>query len=170
MVSLMLCPRRGSKPDPPPAKGAVVRSRVLPRPVGSRLIGSAQNLVGRGAAESRNVVIDEIRRITARPWRRALTDDPESTPDAVGPADDAVIDTWLVEEALRRLRPSIGRRSWRPTCGSARMPRSRPRRACRSGRSAGWVFCGLKALRLTMDEMGCNCDAGRAPDHAGVAR
>ncbi|SFO55294.1 RNA polymerase sigma-70 factor, ECF subfamily [Pseudonocardia ammonioxydans] len=51
------------------------------------------------------MVIDEIRRITAWPWRRALTDDPESTPDAIGPADDAVIDSWLVEEALRRLRP-----------------------------------------------------------------
>jgi len=56
-------------------------------------------------AIARNVVVDEIRRLTVRPWRRQLTDEPESGRDSVGPAEDALVDTWLVEEALRRLRP-----------------------------------------------------------------
>lgn len=105
-------------------------------------------------AIARNVVIDEIRRVTARPWRRALTDDPESTPDAVGPADDTVIDTWLVEEALRRLRPEH-----RQAIVEAYL-RQRPHAeiAAEAGVPLGTirsrVFYGLKALRLTMDEMG----------------
>lgn len=105
-------------------------------------------------AIARNVVIDEIRRVAARPWRRRLTDEPDPGNDSVGPADDALVDGWLVEEALRRLRPEH-----RQAIVEAYL-RGRPHAeiAAEAGVPLGTirsrVFYGLKALRLAMDEMG----------------
>lgn len=105
-------------------------------------------------AIARNVVIDEVRRIRVRPWRRELTDDPESGAEPVGPADDALVDSWLVEEALRRLRPEH-----RQAIVETYL-RGRPHAevAAEAGVPVGTVrsrvFYGLKALRLAMDEMG----------------
>ncbi|ANY05552.1 RNA polymerase subunit sigma-70 [Pseudonocardia sp. HH130630-07] len=105
-------------------------------------------------AIARNVVVDELRRLTVRPWRRQLTDAPESGTDTVGPADDTLVDTWLVEEALRRLRPEH-----RQAIVQAYL-RGRPHAeiAAEAGVPIGTirsrVFYGLKALRLAMDEMG----------------
>lgn len=105
-------------------------------------------------AIARNVVVDEVRRIKVRPWRRDLVDDPESGATPVGPADDALVDTWIVEEALRRLRPEHRRaiveaylrgRPYAEIAAEAGVP---------SGTIRSRVFYGLKALRLAMDEMG----------------
>jgi RNA polymerase sigma-70 factor, ECF subfamily len=105
-------------------------------------------------AIARNLVVDEVRRLAVRPWRRGLTDDVETHGPAIGPADDALVDTWLVEEALRRLRPEH-----REAVVAAHL-RGRPYAeiAAEAGVPVGTVrsrvFYGLKALRLAMDEMG----------------
>lgn len=105
-------------------------------------------------AIARNVVVDELRRLNVRPWRRQLTDEPESGTESVGPADDSLVDTWLVEEALRRLRPEhrqaivqtyLRGRPHAEVAAEAGVP---------LGTIRSRVFYGLKALRLTMDEMG----------------
>lgn len=105
-------------------------------------------------AIARNVVVDEVRRIKVRPWRRELTDDPEAGARSVAPADDALVDTWLVEEALRRLRPEhraaivetyLRGRPYAEVAAEAGVP---------VGTVRSRVFYGLKALRLAMDEMG----------------
>ena len=105
-------------------------------------------------AIARNAVVDEVRRIEVRPWRRALTDDPEAGAAAVGPAEDALVDGWLIEEALRRLRPEH-----RDAIVAAHL-RGRPYAEIAAdmgvpvGTVRSRVFYGLKALRLAMDEMG----------------
>lgn len=105
-------------------------------------------------AIARNVVVDEIRKVDVRPWRRQLTGSPESGTDRVGPADDALVDTWLVEEAVRRLRPEhrqaivqayLRGRPYAEIAAEAGVP---------VGTIRSRVFYGLKALRLAMDEMG----------------
>ncbi len=112
-------------------------------------------------AIARNAVIDETRKIAARPWRRSLTGEPhdDHTRNA-GAARDAVdtekllIDGWLVEEALRQIRPEhreaivqtflLGR-PHAEVAGELGVP---------LGTLRSRVFYGLKALRLAMDEMG----------------
>ena len=105
-------------------------------------------------AIARNVVVDEVRRLSVRPWRTALTDDPEAGGASVGPADGSVIDAWLVEEALRTLKPE------HRTAVVEAYLHGRPHAeiAAEAGVPVGTVrsrvFYGLKALRLAMDEMG----------------
>jgi RNA polymerase sigma-70 factor, ECF subfamily len=107
-------------------------------------------------AIARHVVIDEVRRVAGRPWRRSLTGEPQDLAGAPvsGPADQAVLDGWVVEEALRRLRPEhrdavvatyLRGRPYAEVAGELGIP---------IGTVRSRVFYGLKALRLAMDEMG----------------
>lgn len=108
-------------------------------------------------AIARNAVVDEARRAAVRPWRRSLTGDPADSGGstvAVPGVDQAVVDAWVVEEALRRIRPEhrdaivqthlLGR-SYAEVSGEMGVP---------VGTLRSRVFYGLKALRLAMDEMG----------------
>jgi RNA polymerase sigma-70 factor (ECF subfamily) len=109
-------------------------------------------------AIARNAVVDELRRSGARPWQRSLTADVDTASGAhrpvAGAFDETVIDTWVVEEALRRI--SAEHRSaivQTHLCG-----RPYTEVAAELGVAVGTVrsrvFYGLKALRLAMEEMG----------------
>ncbi|MGH3584881.1 MAG: sigma-70 family RNA polymerase sigma factor, partial [Pseudonocardia sp.] len=55
-------------------------------------------------AIARNAVVDETRRVAARPWRRSAGgSDPNDDGPPVPAAEHALIDSWLVEEALHRI-------------------------------------------------------------------
>lgn len=107
-------------------------------------------------AIARNAVVDEARRVTARPWRSALTDEPgdlDRQPSVTG-AEETVLDIWLVEEALHRIRAEhrdaivqtyLRGRSYDEVAAELGIP---------VGTVRSRVFYGLKALRLAMDEMG----------------
>jgi len=107
-------------------------------------------------AIARNVVIDEARRTASRPWRRTLTDSPQESPEApvTDGIDQAVVDTWVVEEALRRIRPEhreaivathLRGRAYADVATELGIP---------IGTLRSRIFYGMKALRLAMDEMG----------------
>lgn len=105
-------------------------------------------------AIARNLVVDESRRRAVRPWGQNLTDDVEAHGPSVRAADSSIIDAWLVEEALRRLRPEH-----RHAIVEAHLRgRAHGEIAAEAGVPIGTVrsrvFYGLKALRLAMDEMG----------------
>ena len=105
-------------------------------------------------AIARNVVVDEARRFAVRPWQRNLTD--FSGPEAGGeePADDRLVDAWVVEEALRR----IGHDHRTAIVQTHLRGRPHDEVAAELGIPVGTlrsrVFYGLKALRLVMEEMG----------------
>lgn len=110
---------------------------------------------------TRNVIIDQVRRDTVRPWQRPVAIDDEQT-SGVGttasPAamafDDRLLDGWVVEEALRRLssehREAIVQTHLRQ--------RPHDEVAAELGVPIGTlrsrIFYGLRALRLAMEEMG----------------
>lgn len=107
-------------------------------------------------AIARNVVIDEARRVAVRPWRRNLTGEPGEVVDGpiVGAPDQSVVNGWLVEEALRRIRAEhreaivetyLRGRAYAEVAADLGIP---------VGTLRSRVFYGLKALRLAMDEMG----------------
>lgn len=105
-------------------------------------------------AIARNVVVDEVRRLSVRPWRSGLSADPEPWAPATSPADASVLDAWVVEEALRTLKPEhrtaiveayLRGRPYAEIAAEAGVP---------VGTVRSRVFYGLKALRLAMDEMG----------------
>jgi RNA polymerase sigma-70 factor (ECF subfamily) len=105
-------------------------------------------------AIARNVVIDEVRRAAVRPWRRTVADESGQDGPAVDGVDESVVDAWLVEEALNRIRPEhrdaivqtyLRGRSYAEVAGEQGVP---------VGTLRSRVFYGLKALRLAMDEMG----------------
>lgn len=105
-------------------------------------------------AIARNVVIDETRRQRVRPQRVSPTGDPELDRASTLRIDDQVLDRWIVEEALRRV--SAEHRNaivaihlyGRPPAEVAAEQGVAP------GTIRSRVFYGLKALRLTMEEMG----------------
>jgi RNA polymerase sigma-70 factor, ECF subfamily len=105
-------------------------------------------------AIARNVVVDEARRFAVRPWQWNLTDGSD-LPAQAGPADqDALVDTWVVEEALRRIGED------HRTAIVQTHLRGRPHAEVAAelnipvGTLRSRVFYGLKALRLAMEEMG----------------
>jgi len=105
-------------------------------------------------AIARNVVIDEARRFAVRPWQRTLTDVTDTDAPVVGGIDEAVVDAWVVEEALRR----IGEDHRTAIVQTHLRGRPHAEVAAELGVPVGTlrsrVFYGLKALRLAMEEMG----------------
>jgi RNA polymerase sigma-70 factor, ECF subfamily len=105
-------------------------------------------------AIARNVVVDEARRSAARPWQRNVTEPQEHQAAGGSALDERMVDTRVVEEALRRLSEEH-----RTAIVQVHL-RGRPHAevAAELGVPAGTlrsrVFYGLKALRLAMDEMG----------------
>ncbi|MEI4272288.1 sigma-70 family RNA polymerase sigma factor [Klenkia sp. LSe6-5] len=105
-------------------------------------------------AIARNVVVDEARRFAVRPWQRQLADDAgHDVPVGIG-LDEALVDAWVVEEALGRLGTDH-----RVAIVQTHL-RGRPHAevAAELGIPVGTlrsrVFYGLKALRLALEEMG----------------
>ncbi|WNV74396.1 sigma-70 family RNA polymerase sigma factor [Geodermatophilus sp. DSM 44513] len=105
-------------------------------------------------AIARNVVVDEARRFAVRPWQRTLTEVTDDDTPAVGGIDEAVVDAWVVEEALRR----IGEEHRTAIVQTHLRGRPHAEVAAEFGIPVGTlrsrVFYGLKALRLAMEEMG----------------
>lgn len=105
-------------------------------------------------AIARNAVIDEGRRSAARRSTPQPMEVLHSLAPADDPAHDAAIASWLVEEALTRIRPE------HRTALVESYLRGRPYAeiAAEQGVPVGTirsrVFYGLKALRLAMEEMG----------------
>ncbi|GIL36142.1 sigma-70 family RNA polymerase sigma factor [Phycicoccus sp. MAQZ13P-2] len=104
---------------------------------------------------ARNVVIDLHRVRQARPWLRDLADH-EGLEGAAPATDgwDALLHTWLVEEALGRLGEAhrqaltethLAGRPYGEVAAELGIPESTLRSR---------VFYGLKALRVAMEEMG----------------
>ncbi len=108
--------------------------------------------------DRRNAVIDELRRSGARRWQHSLTADADATTGTHLPVvrafDETVMDTWVVEEALRRI--SAEHRSAIVQTHLRGRPYTEV--AAELGVAVGTlrsrVFYGLKALRLAMEEMG----------------
>ena len=105
-------------------------------------------------AIARNVVVDEARRFAVRPWQRNLTDGAGLETPVAGALDERLVDAWVVEEALRRIgedhRAAIVQTHLRGRpYGEVAAELGIPVGTLRSR-----VFYGLKALRLTREEMG----------------
>jgi RNA polymerase sigma-70 factor (ECF subfamily) len=100
----------------------------------------------------RNVVVDEARSRGVRPQPQdAITQDRLEEP---GDPLDLALDAWLVEEALRRIRPEhrvvivetyYRGRPYAEVAADLGIP---------EGTARSRVFYGLRALRLALEEMG----------------
>jgi RNA polymerase sigma-70 factor (ECF subfamily) len=105
-------------------------------------------------AIARNVVVDEARRFAVRPWQRTLTEGPGTDVPGVVGIDEAVVDAWVVEEALRR----IGEDHRSAIVQTHLRGRPHAEVAAELGIPVGTlrsrVFYGMRALRLAMEEMG----------------
>lgn len=107
-------------------------------------------------AIARNAMVDHARASASRPWQTRLVDPP--TAEEHGPAlpdpTEALVRSWLVEEALRRLTTE------HRTAIVETYLKGRPAAEVASdlglpvGTLRSRIFYGLKALRLAMDEMG----------------
>lgn len=105
-------------------------------------------------AIARNVVIDESRRARVRPWQAPVDAAHAEQAQPTVRFDESSVDAWIVEEALGRLSEQhrtalvhiylLGRPH-----GEVAAEQGIPLGTLRSR-----VFYGLKALRLTLDEMG----------------
>ncbi|CAN5903670.1 sigma-70 family RNA polymerase sigma factor [soil metagenome] len=110
-------------------------------------------------AITRNVVIDQVRRVAIRPWQQR----PDPLPPDQSPAaadaerrgiDEGVLDAWVVEEALRRITAEhrvaivathLHERPYDEVAAELDIP---------VGTLRSRVFYGLRALRLALEEMG----------------
>ncbi len=105
-------------------------------------------------AIARNAMLDHAR--AARPWQRELIDPPRAQ-DASATIKDPIeqlVQSWVVEEALRRLSEDhrtaivethLRGRPYTEVAAELGIP---------VGTLRSRLFYGLKALRVTMDEMG----------------
>ncbi len=100
----------------------------------------------------RNVVIDEARARGVRPVPQD-TEVAEAVADLVDPLEQA-LDAWLIEEALRRIRPEhrtvivetyYRGRPYADVAAELGIP---------EGTARSRAFYGLRALRLALEEMG----------------
>lgn len=105
---------------------------------------------------ARHAMIDHARAASVRPWQRSLVDPPTAQAMGGSAADpvDRILDSWLVEEALRRISEAhryaivetyLRERPYDEVAAEAGVP---------VGTLRSRVFYGLRALRATMDEMG----------------
>ncbi len=107
-------------------------------------------------AIARNVMVDQLRAAAARPWQATLVDPPTAQARGAVLADptDALVRSWVVEEALRRLT-SQHRTAIVETHLKGRPPAEV---AADLGVPVGTlrsrIFYGLRALRAAMEEMG----------------
>ena len=107
-------------------------------------------------AIARNAMLDNVRAAGVRPWQGALVDD-EQVERSAAPVEDGterLLRGWVVEEALHRLGPEhravlvetyLKDRPYAEVAAELGVP---------VGTVRSRVFYGLKALRVTMDEMG----------------
>jgi RNA polymerase sigma-70 factor, ECF subfamily len=105
-------------------------------------------------AIARNVVIDESRRLSVRPWQRPLADPADDQMADGRELGEQLVDEWVVEEALRRLsaehrtaivQTHLRGRAYAEVAAELGIP---------VGTVRSRVYYGLRALRLTMEEMG----------------
>ena len=107
-------------------------------------------------AIARNAMLDHARAARVRPWQTNLVDPPAAERAAGALEDDSerLVRSWVVEEALRRL--SVEHRT--AIVQTHLLERPYAEVASELGVPLGTlrsrVFYGLKALRVTMDEMG----------------
>lgn len=106
---------------------------------------------------SRNVCIDLLRARNVRPRLTSHDPDAADRPSARGnddPAYDALLEEWMLEEGLRRIRDDqrhaivetyLKGRPYADVAAETGVP---------EGTIRTRVFYGLKALRLTLEEMG----------------
>ena len=107
-------------------------------------------------AIARNAMLDHARAAKVRPWQGNLVDPPTAqdvSPTLEDPSD-RLVRSWVVEEALRRLseehrtalvQTHLRERPYAEVAAELGVP---------IGTLRSRVFYGLKALRVTMDEMG----------------
>jgi len=106
-------------------------------------------------AIARNVVVDQARRVEARPWLRQLSEpaDLEAAAENSPDPSDRLLRGWIVEEALRRIGEDHRRaivetylrdRPYADVAAELGIPVATLRTR---------VFYALKSLRVTMDEM-----------------
>lgn len=105
---------------------------------------------------ARNAMIDHARATAVRPWQGQLVDPPtaQEVGSAVDDPSDALVQSWVIEEALRRLPEHhrvaivlthLKERPHEEVAADLGIP---------LGTLRSRIFYGLKALRVAMDEMG----------------
>lgn len=107
-------------------------------------------------AIARNAMLDHARAARARPWQAELIDPPRAQDVSATIKDpvEQLVHSWVVEEALRRLSQDhrtaivethLRGRPYTEVAAELGIP---------VGTLRSRLFYGLKALRVTMDEMG----------------
>ena len=107
-------------------------------------------------AITRNAMLDHVRSARARPWQGELIDPPHAEEASAPIADpsEQLVRSWVIEEALRRLSEEhrtaivethLRERPYAEVAAQLGIP---------VGTLRSRLFYGLKALRVTMDEMG----------------
>lgn len=107
-------------------------------------------------AITRNAMLDHARAARARPWQAELMDPPraQEASAAIEDPSEQLVRSWVIEEALRRLSDEhrtaivethLRERPYADVAAELGIP---------IGTLRSRLFYGLKALRVTMDEMG----------------
>ena len=107
-------------------------------------------------AIARNAMIDHVRTTGVRPWQSNLVDPvtAESMATAVDDGTEALLRSWVVEEALQRLSPEHRTAIVETHLRGRAYAEVAAGEGVAVGTLRSRVFYGLKALRIAMDEMG----------------